>query len=67
MAHDWGAVVAWSVACDYPDLIKKLIILNAPHPKAFLEGFGLKQFLASWYVLYACDKIKVEMLQKYFV
>ena len=29
--HDWGGVVAWAVAEKYPELIHKLVILNAPH------------------------------------
>jgi pimeloyl-ACP methyl ester carboxylesterase len=29
--HDWGGVVAWGFAEKYPHLLKKLIILNAPH------------------------------------
>ncbi len=33
--HDWGGVVAWAFAEKYPTLLKKLIILNAPHPKIF--------------------------------
>lgn len=33
--HDWGGVVAWGFAEKYPELIRKLIILNAPHLKIF--------------------------------
>ncbi len=29
--HDWGGVVAWAFAEKYPELLKKLIIINAPH------------------------------------
>jgi pimeloyl-ACP methyl ester carboxylesterase len=30
--HDWGGPVAWGVAGKYPELLKKLIIINGPHP-----------------------------------
>ena len=33
--HDWGGVVSWGFAEKYPELIRKLIILNAPHLKIF--------------------------------
>jgi len=33
--HDWGGMVSWALAEKYPELIKKLIVLNAPHPKIF--------------------------------
>jgi pimeloyl-ACP methyl ester carboxylesterase len=33
--HDWGGAVAWIFAEKYPKLLKKLIILNAPHHKIF--------------------------------
>ncbi len=29
--HDWGGIVAWSFAEKYPELLEKLIIINAPH------------------------------------
>lgn len=32
VGHDWGGVVAWSVAFAMPQLVDKLIILNLPHP-----------------------------------
>ena len=34
VGHDWGAVVAWSLAMMRPDLVRRLIILNVPHPAA---------------------------------
>lgn len=33
--HDWGGLIAWAFAEKYPGLLKKLIILNAPHYKVF--------------------------------
>jgi pimeloyl-ACP methyl ester carboxylesterase len=35
--HDWGGAVAWIFAEKYPELIDKLIILNAPHTKIFSQ------------------------------
>lgn len=33
--HDWGGPIAWGFAEKYPELLKKLIIINGPHPKVF--------------------------------
>lgn len=32
VGHDWGGVVAWFVAMTRPELLRKLVILNSPHP-----------------------------------
>jgi pimeloyl-ACP methyl ester carboxylesterase len=37
VAHDWGGAVAWSVAATLPQLMKKLVIINSPHPGTFLR------------------------------
>jgi pimeloyl-ACP methyl ester carboxylesterase len=31
--HDWGGMVAWQVALNFPQATEKLIILNLPHPR----------------------------------
>lgn len=50
--HDWGGAVAWSLAIRYPELLKKLIILNLPHPQVMKQSpLRLpKQLLKSWYI-----------------
>jgi pimeloyl-ACP methyl ester carboxylesterase len=37
VAHDWGGVVAWVFAAQHPELLDKLIIVNAPHPTLFAK------------------------------
>lgn len=29
--HDWGGMIAWGVADKYPEMLKKLVVLDAPH------------------------------------
>jgi pimeloyl-ACP methyl ester carboxylesterase len=54
-AHDWGAVVAWALAGRHPERVRKLAILNVPHPgpmgRALLGGHR-RQMLKSWYVAF---------------
>ena len=38
VAHDWGGAVAWSVAAAQPGRMKKLAIINSPHPGTFLRA-----------------------------
>ncbi|HEY1387062.1 MAG TPA: alpha/beta hydrolase [Ktedonobacterales bacterium] len=32
VGHDWGGVIAWVVGIREPEVVRKLAILNAPHP-----------------------------------
>jgi pimeloyl-ACP methyl ester carboxylesterase len=53
VGHDWGGAIAWVFAEMHPDLLKKLIIINAPHPKALQRAFrtSKEQKMASAYML----------------
>jgi len=35
VAHDWGGVVAWVFAALHPEMLDRLVIVNAPHPTIF--------------------------------
>ena len=37
IGHDWGGTLAWHVAETYPELIDKLVVINAPPLSTFLE------------------------------
>lgn len=37
VAHDWGGGVAWPFAAFYPDMVKRLIILNCPPPQVLIR------------------------------
>lgn len=53
VAHDWGAVLAWTIAMDHQDRIARLVIMNVPHPARFRAEFWRSgQFLRSWYALF---------------
>ena len=54
VGHDWGAVVAWVLANKYPERLRKLGIMNVPHP-AVMRRFLLRDFeqmRRSWYVYF---------------
>ena len=54
VGHDWGGVVAWHTASRCPDLVRKLVILNVPHPNRYLEVLRTyrDQMLRSQYVTF---------------
>ena len=51
VAHDWGGGVAWAFAMLHPGMLRRLAILNAPHPVAFRRHLRtLQQARRSWYI-----------------
>jgi pimeloyl-ACP methyl ester carboxylesterase len=54
VAHDWGGVIAWALAMWAPERVERLVILNAPHPGAYLRELrrNRRQRQASWYALF---------------
>lgn len=32
VGHDWGGIVGWVAAARYPEAVRQLVVLNAPHP-----------------------------------
>lgn len=37
VAHDWGGAVAWALANQQPQSLRRLAIINSPHPGTFLR------------------------------
>jgi pimeloyl-ACP methyl ester carboxylesterase len=56
VAHDWGGALAWGLAATRPELIKRLLILNSPHPATFLRELrdNPAQQAASAYMNFLC-------------
>ncbi len=53
VGHDWGAVVAYTVAMRHPELVRRLAILNVPHPARMVQGLkSPKQLRKSWYMFF---------------
>ncbi len=40
VAHDWGGAIAWTFAAAFPQYVKKLVIVNAPHTVPFARALA---------------------------
>jgi pimeloyl-ACP methyl ester carboxylesterase len=56
VAHDWGGALAWSLAAQAPQLLRRLLIVNSPHPATFLRELrdNPAQRTASAYMNFLC-------------
>lgn len=56
VAHDWGGALAWNLAAAQPGLVKRLLIVNSPHPATFLRELreNPAQRAASAYMNFLC-------------
>ncbi|MEJ0024439.1 MAG: alpha/beta fold hydrolase [Rhizomicrobium sp.] len=52
VGHDWGAVAAWWTTTRSPQTVRKLAVLNCPHPAVWRNAMDNDpvQRRASWYV-----------------
>jgi pimeloyl-ACP methyl ester carboxylesterase len=56
VAHDWGGAVAWNLAAQKPALLRRLLMVNSPHPATFLRDLqhDPAQQQASAYMNWLC-------------
>jgi pimeloyl-ACP methyl ester carboxylesterase len=56
VAHDWGGALAWGLAAQRPEAIRRLVIVNSPHPATFLRELrhNPAQQAASAYMNFLC-------------
>jgi len=54
VGHDWGGLVSFGTAADYPEVVKRMILLNCPHMAEWKKSWmsNVKQLLASSYVYF---------------
>lgn len=53
VGHDWGGYLAWLMPAYYPEMVERLVVLNGPHPGAFLRELQtFDQLRRSWYILF---------------
>ena len=53
IGHDWGGMIAWRLAIERPDVVRRLVVLNIPHPEAMRRGLRRpRQLLRSWYIFF---------------
>ena len=64
VAHDWGGALAWGLAAQRPQLLRRLLIINSPHPAIFLRELrgSLAQQQASAYMNFLCRSDAAVML-----
>ena len=56
VAHDWGGVVGWALGASGPHWLRRLVIINSPHPATFLRELqqSTAQQRASAYMNFLC-------------
>jgi pimeloyl-ACP methyl ester carboxylesterase len=51
--HDWGGTIAWTTAMNHPEVVDRVAILNAAHPRRLQEGLhNPSQLRKSWYFFF---------------
>ncbi len=53
VGHDWGGSVAWATAMSNPEIVDRMAILNAAHPRKLSQGLHHPgQLRKSWYFFF---------------
>ena len=53
VGHDWGGTIAWTLAMNHPEVVERLAILSAAHPRRLSEGLkNPNQLRKSWYFFF---------------
>ena len=53
VGHDWGGTIAWATAMHHPEVVERLAILNAAHPRKLSQGLHHQdQLRRSWYFFF---------------
>jgi epoxide hydrolase 4 len=54
VGHDWGGTIAWTTAMHHPEVVDRLAILNAAHPRKLSQGLQHHpdQLRRSWYFFF---------------
>lgn len=53
LGHDWGGTLAYCFASEHPELVQRLIVINAAHPASYARALRSSlQLLRSWYILF---------------
>ncbi|UOQ83156.1 alpha/beta hydrolase [Hymenobacter sp. 5414T-23] len=54
VGHDWGAAVTWWLAGHHPERLKRVAILNVPHPAVLGQALRHtpRQLAKSWYIFF---------------
>lgn len=72
VAHDWGGAVAWPLSIYYPQLVRRLVVLDIPHPLAFRSSMlTIEQIRNSWYIWFfqaaeVPERIMSQLLPEFF-
>ncbi|MCU0265718.1 MAG: alpha/beta hydrolase [Actinomycetia bacterium] len=65
LGHDWGAIVAWTVAARHPERVRSLTAVSLPHPQAYgaaLRSDPVQQRLSGYLGLFRAMDGKAEQV-----